>query len=407
MNQSNKDIRFATDPDYVGGAYNGQPNKVEPSSGLKAQGYVPGTFLPFPRLNWQLATLGEIVHGLADVCALNWAPAASTASTTIQGRVRHPALTATQNGVVSFTQMAPGVNLGVPDYLFLNDDDTSSIIWTNDLVSWTISPSSTLVSQSNPVPGIHGSLAVLVFSHSTGNVRYTLDGGNTWIDAGNVDVGGAFDATAAIGIYFYARQRWLILGRGTIAFSDDLSDVEWDQLTPPSQWITAPPPEPTCCAQGPAGVLLGVTAGGVGGMVFTPDGETFLWTQTGAAGQIRSVAYSESSGRWYALDTNGSLWAAPSDASSWTELTVLPGAKAVCTFGRSVLVASDYIYVSVDEFASSRPVGPQRPDAGHNAAWDTLTPFNGSILAGQFVGLGDDDFAWTRSLVAPFAAGLV
>lgn len=63
---------FATDATYSSGPHTGEPTKVEPITGEKAQGYHPGKRPPAKKFNWLLNKLFEWIDYLADSAYLNW-----------------------------------------------------------------------------------------------------------------------------------------------------------------------------------------------------------------------------------------------------------------------------------------------------------------------------------------------
>lgn len=66
--------RWATDAIYTNGPQAGNPNKLAPSSGYQAEGWVPGQPLPSRYLNWWMGLVGGLVEGLPRMLAQNWSP---------------------------------------------------------------------------------------------------------------------------------------------------------------------------------------------------------------------------------------------------------------------------------------------------------------------------------------------
>lgn len=398
--QSGKAVRFATDPAYVGGTYNGQPNKVEPSSGLRAQGFVPGTFLPFPRLNYLLDALGSLSDGLADICSVNWSVPVTTDDTAVAGKLA--------DGLdYHYTSFSQHVDLLNPDYLValgFSSGANATVLLSRDAYVWEAGTASGLTGTvGGPVTGLEnaGPLAIILWDDTTKAVRKTLDAG-TWADAGDLHASWTYPASnPGLGAYLQAQDRWVIFGALTINTHDTLADTAWTVRTPPVGWSGG---DPICIASGTAGILCGLSTSGTA--VFTADGITYDFIDTGVGVQMISCAYSESHAIWVALFNDGSVWKAPPDASTWTELAThtASAANVIKCLGRSIVVAGESISVSGDAGVSWRMVGYISPTGSSNA-WDTLTPFGGSLVVGHFVS-GTVDLVYSRSLVAPFALGL-
>ena len=412
MKQTGKDIRFATGDAYVGGAYDGQPNKVEPSSGLKTSGYVPGTKLPFPRLNWTLAALGELLEGLLDVCALNWSETIRTTDNTDAAGALYDA-SPRQQYVTSFSRSVTLVS--VPDYLFslgFSSGSNVTVLFTNDGLIWFKGASSGISGTAfGPVAGLQTGtdLAVIVWGTANpGTVKKTLDGGATWAAAGNLDAGGSFDNTSSKGCYLQTVDRWIVFGRGTIKTSDALANATWTTRTPPAGWTGAPPSSPTCIAVGSDGALIGLSASGTGQIVYTNDGLTYSIAATGAASPgIISAAFSESHQLWMALASDGTFWTSPVGAAAWTQASSPPVAspKAIECFGRCVIASGDILAVSRDAGATWKVVGSYPPGGAPGTQfWEVLCPFAGSMLAAHF-NTGTVDIEYISSLVAPYELG--
>jgi hypothetical protein len=68
------DPRFATDATFTSGTDDTLPNKIAPSTGLRAQGFDRDQPLPVTVLNSILATHGDHLVNLADVPSLSWTP---------------------------------------------------------------------------------------------------------------------------------------------------------------------------------------------------------------------------------------------------------------------------------------------------------------------------------------------
>jgi hypothetical protein len=343
MTQPAKLPRFATDTNFTGGEYDGEPTKVEPSTGLKASGFVPGTLFPFPRANWLWNNIGEHLAALAPMAVDNWSEERSTAMTLASASVgRLFSIGSTRLGFM--TRSGVGGAVGPFSY--------SDLDYRTD--GWTECASASIGSWIMPA---YGNGFVVTVESTSGDVRKTSDTGATWSSGGTAT---AIDHLADARLhYFAAAGFWQLIGDSGgdnfITRDADLASV--------GAWTLQP---------APAAVLLHTSMGAGGShcvdivsnsteclalftngqVIRTTDGIT--WSAAAlpsfTAG-VAGIAWSDSHQLWAVAGTTGKTWFSPTGAvwsAGPTHAWSTPVGTRVASLGRYWVLPADGFLVRFD-----------------------------------------------------------
>jgi hypothetical protein len=389
MSQPKNSPRWATDTLYSTGPDLGLANKVAPSTGVAAQGFVRDTKMPAPRLNYQLALLGDHLDAIIDSAVLNWTTPLTTAGTDTENKTNPTTgvlytVPATGNRIESVIQFNPARCLRF------------------DGGQWT---EGALYGHGGAATGGYAIGALASDVHivawdadgaGTKNVRRSLDHGDFWGAAGTILNGDG----ALVGGYLPGVERFFIFGRGQIFYSDTLANSAWTVLSHSGStgWTGAPPTAPKCCAHSSDEIALGL--GGGPGVLHSLDGAA--WTATAlpspdAVATVVSIHWNEVHLRWFALTSTGKLYSAPSGIPSWTLIHDSGGSTAsVTSLGRTIIVSS-YAGAFISRDLQNWRFVPV-PSKANYAQWEWATAYQGRVMLGRpITESGDLNLAYSES----------
>jgi hypothetical protein len=343
MAQPEKSPLWATDTTYSSGPFTGQPTKVEPSAGLRASGYVPGTKLPFPRLNFWMNLVGQYVDGLADLAALNWGPSIVA------------------NAVQPFTN---GKLVQVGEWLIgpLN----TTVARSFDLTTWTDGSGSYGGAGALVDLATDGTTLLAVDQGST--VTKTTNMGNSWSSAGslpNLSSNNYHKVGTFNGV-------WCALTMDKIATDTDLAGT-WTAQTVPAGWAGI---QPRAVKASPSELLVLPDVSSPRTVLRSTNGSTFVEAGTIAATTVLAdFAYSAVKNQWLAVSVLGDCYISSNGGQSWTLVSTLAldtTVTAVAAFGRNwVIACADRLWVTRD-CLTARKVLQTAPGASF---WSRLMRF--------------------------------
>lgn len=402
---------FATDENYTdGGPYDGQPNKLEPSSGRFAQGFAANKKLPAPRLNYMLNQLSIAADYALDSSVYDWTPEnALVDADFVDHNDVWPQFLCTANGWLIVDQDMLGVGSVCVTHpgrgMDIAQDDSTQFAVGASFTDDTEGSMHSLGAESSP--GV-----VLFHKKSTGAINLVQFFSHTWTETSggtcavltsgsptNVQCGSRLDGVTYLHAQNGTSSRWF--------YSSSMSGT-WSVGAAVTR--SESPGSFTQVMRGPSCYVL-LSSAATTCLVNT--GGVFTERSLGGSALSWSGAYNKLLGKFLAIGTDGAfasrIMMADSDATVWTQTTInglTYGYNDVVAHGRGwiVSVGSGVPYfVAEDENGewSARAL-PMHTPSESGVKW-RLGSLLGRAVMGRVTHPSSESrrFEWWRSRVSP------
>ncbi len=298
---------WSTNATFVspGDPWDGDPTKVDPGAGKRAEGWEPSEAPPAEFLNFWKNGIAALVDYLAGVQAFSWSTL--------------PALVTTPAAIIVDPSQGISSPVVAPRYLFTSLSAGAAIRYSDDRGLSLIVPATepTVTHRLSRIFSNQGGTELatgddnvvpnfVLWESSDGGANWTERTAATGLGASTVGIWLWFDATVGF---------WLVSADG-IAHRKSANGIAWSALA-------TPPSATTRCVGGDeAGIIL---VGGTAGIDRSTDGNNFSNVLSlPGAGAVDGIGYSAAIPLFYAVGTddagNEAIWTS-SDGTAWAQQT--------------------------------------------------------------------------------------